>query len=105
MVGPLTRQCIQQVHFSKAFIGVDGWQSETGFTGHDMMRADVVNAVLEKTVRGYCAERQLEIQRCASHPLGPIPALQSLPIIICNDTYPASSSPTAVLTVDIVNPA
>lgn len=48
MVGPLTRQFIQQVHFSKAFIGIDGWQAETGFTGRDMMRADVVNAVLEK---------------------------------------------------------
>lgn len=48
MVGPLTRQYIQQVHFSKAFIGIDGWQPETGFTGRDMMRADVVNAVLEK---------------------------------------------------------
>ncbi|SQC71546.1 transcriptional regulator YciT [Klebsiella pneumoniae] len=45
---PLTRQFIQQVHFSKAFIGIDGWQAETGFTGRDMMRADVVNAVLEK---------------------------------------------------------
>lgn len=45
---PLTRQCIQQVHFSKAFIGIDGWQPETGFTGRDMMRTDVVNAVLEK---------------------------------------------------------
>ncbi|MFU0966844.1 DNA-binding transcriptional regulator YciT [Kluyvera ascorbata] len=48
MVGPLTRQYIQQVHFSKAFIGIDGWQPETGFTGRDMMRADIVNAVLEK---------------------------------------------------------
>jgi DeoR/GlpR family transcriptional regulator of sugar metabolism len=48
MVGPLTRQFIQQVHFSKAFIGIDGWQPETGFTGRDMMRSDVVNAVLEK---------------------------------------------------------
>lgn len=48
MVGPLTRQFIQQVHFSKAFIGVDGWRDETGFTCRDMMRADVVNAVLEK---------------------------------------------------------
>lgn len=48
MVGPLTRQYIQQMHFSKAFIGIDGWQPETGFTGRDMMRADVVNAVLEK---------------------------------------------------------
>lgn len=48
MVGPLTRQYVQQVHFSKAFIGIDGWQAETGFTGRDMMRSDVVNAVLEK---------------------------------------------------------
>lgn len=49
MVGPLTRQFMQQVHFSKAFIGIDGWQPETGFTGRDMMRTDVVNAVLEKS--------------------------------------------------------
>lgn len=48
MVGPLTRQFIQQVHFSKAFIGVDGWRPDTGFTCRDMMRADVVSAVLEK---------------------------------------------------------
>jgi Transcriptional regulators of sugar metabolism len=48
MVGPLTRQYIQQVHFNKAFIGIDGWREETGFTGRDMMRSDVVNAVLEK---------------------------------------------------------
>lgn len=50
VVGPLTRQCIQQVHFSKAFIGIDGYHAETGFTGRDMMRADVVNAVLAKGV-------------------------------------------------------
>lgn len=50
VVGPLTRQCIQQVHFSKAFIGIDGYHADTGFTGRDMMRADVVNAVLAKGV-------------------------------------------------------
>lgn len=48
MVGPLTRHCIGQVHFSKAFIGIDGWKPNTGFTGRDMMRTDIVNAVLEK---------------------------------------------------------
>ena len=48
VVGPLTRLCIQQVHFNKAFIGIDGFQAETGFTGRDMMRADVVSAVLAK---------------------------------------------------------
>ncbi len=25
MTGPLTRYCIQQTHFHKAFIGADGW--------------------------------------------------------------------------------
>ncbi len=50
VVGPLTRLCIQQVHFSKAFIGVDGFHPETGFTGRDMMRADIVNTILAKNV-------------------------------------------------------
>jgi DeoR/GlpR family transcriptional regulator of sugar metabolism len=50
MVGPLTRYCIQQIHFHKAFIGVDGWQAETGFTGRNMLRCDVVDAVLAKNV-------------------------------------------------------
>lgn len=50
VVGPLTRSCIQQVHFSKAFIGVDGYHPETGFTGRDMMRADIANAILAKGV-------------------------------------------------------
>lgn len=48
VVGPLTRLCIEQVHFSKAFIGVDGFHPEMGFTYRDMMRADVVNSVLAK---------------------------------------------------------
>lgn len=48
VVGPLARLYVQQVHFSKAFIGIDGWLPDTGFTGRDMMRSDVVNAVLEK---------------------------------------------------------
>ncbi|HCW97708.1 MAG TPA: DeoR family transcriptional regulator [Pantoea sp.] len=50
MVGPLTRYCIQQIHFHKAFIGVDGWQAETGFTGRNMLRCDVVDAVMAKRV-------------------------------------------------------
>lgn len=50
VVGPLTRLCIEQVHFSKAFIGIDGYHLEAGFTGRDMMRADVVNCILAKGV-------------------------------------------------------
>jgi DeoR/GlpR family transcriptional regulator of sugar metabolism len=48
LVGPLTRLCIQHVHFSKAFIGVDGFHTDTGFTNRNMMRADVANTILAK---------------------------------------------------------
>ena len=48
LVGPLTRLCIQHVHFSKAFIGVDGFHVDTGFTNRNMMRADVANTILAK---------------------------------------------------------
>ncbi|PRD16500.1 DNA-binding transcriptional regulator YciT [Pantoea coffeiphila] len=48
VVGPLTRYCIQQLNFHKAFIGVDGWHEDTGFTGRNMMRCDVVNAVMAR---------------------------------------------------------
>ncbi|MTD39594.1 DeoR family transcriptional regulator [Erwinia sp. CPCC 100877] len=48
MVGPLARAFIRQINFTKAFIGIDGWQPDTGFTGKDMLRSDVVSAVLDK---------------------------------------------------------
>ena len=48
VVGPLTRLCIQHLNFHKAFIGIDGWDAATGFTGRDMLRCDVVNAIMEK---------------------------------------------------------
>ena len=72
MVGPLTRQCIQQVHFSKAFIGIDGWQPETGFTGRDMMRTDVVNAVLEKECEAIVLTDSSKFGAVHSYSIGPV---------------------------------
>ena len=61
MVGPLTRQFIQQV-----------WQAETGFTGRDMMRADVVNAVLEKGCEAIVLSDSSKFNVVHPYPLGPI---------------------------------
>ncbi|WP_318375519.1 DNA-binding transcriptional regulator YciT [Enterobacter sp.] len=72
MVGPLTRQYVQQVHFSKAFIGIDGWQPETGFTGRDMMRADVVNAVLEKSCEAIVLTDSSKFGAVHPYTLGPM---------------------------------
>lgn len=72
MVGPLTRQFVQQVHFSKAFIGIDGWQAETGFTGRDMMRSDVVNAVLEKGCEAIVLSDSSKFGAVHPYTMGPV---------------------------------
>lgn len=51
LVGPLTRLCIEHVHFSTAFIGIDGYHPNTGFTSRNMMRADIARAIIEKGQR------------------------------------------------------
>ena len=91
MVGPLTRQFIQQVHFSKAFIGIDGWQAETGFTGRDMMRADVVNAVLRSTAKRLSSATAQNSARCTPIRLAQPAALIALsPTIVCRTTAVSS---------------
>ncbi|HCD5408360.1 TPA: DeoR/GlpR transcriptional regulator [Klebsiella oxytoca] len=103
MVGPLTRQFIQQVHFSKAFIGIDGWQAETGFTGRDMMRADVVNAVLEKGCEAIVLSDSSKFNVVHPYPLGPIGRFNR---IITDDTLNDAVHNQLTqcgLTVNIVN--
>lgn len=51
MVGSLTALCIEHTHFSTAFIGVDGYHNDSGFTSRDMLRADVAMAILAKNKR------------------------------------------------------
>ncbi|MBD0788289.1 DeoR/GlpR transcriptional regulator [Vibrio sp. Y2-5] len=51
LVGPLTKLCIENIHFSTAFLGVDGFHQDTGFTSRDMMRADIASAILAKQRR------------------------------------------------------
>ncbi|KHE01190.1 DNA-binding transcriptional regulator YciT [Pantoea stewartii] len=71
MTGPLTRYCIQQIHFHKAFIGADGWHPETGFTGRDMLRCDVVDAVLAKNAESYILTDSSKFGQLYPYPLSP----------------------------------
>ncbi|NWA38123.1 DeoR/GlpR transcriptional regulator [Pseudomonas reactans] len=72
LVGPLTKLCLQQVNFSKAFIGIDGYTPETGFTGRDMLRADIVNAVLAKGVENIVLTDSSKFGQITGHSLGPM---------------------------------
>ncbi len=48
MVGKLARRGIDQLHFSKAFIGIDGYTEQTGFTSKDLLRAEISSHIIDK---------------------------------------------------------
>jgi len=49
VVGQLTKACIEQVNFGKAFIGIDGFSPEAGFTSKDMMRAEIAAQIIGRS--------------------------------------------------------
>lgn len=48
MVGKMAKNAIDQIHFSKAFIGIDGYTRETGFTSRDILRSEISAHIIEK---------------------------------------------------------
>ncbi|MGO9410355.1 MAG: DeoR family transcriptional regulator [Spirochaetia bacterium] len=48
LVGKLAKVCLDNVNFTKAFIGVDGFSRDAGFTSTDMMRAEISSYIVEK---------------------------------------------------------
>ncbi len=53
IVGNLARICLDHVHFEKAFLGIDGYTDESGFTGRDMMRADFNTEMIRRSPETY----------------------------------------------------
>lgn len=72
MVGPLARLALEHVHFAKAFIGIDGFHRETGFTGRDMMRAEIVTTALSKCANNYVLTDSSKFGEIHPHSLGAV---------------------------------
>ena len=53
LVGQLTKSFIDHVNFGKAFIGIDGFSPQAGFTCKDMMRAEISAKVIERSREAY----------------------------------------------------
>lgn len=49
MVGKITKVCLDQINFDKAFIGIDGYTVETGFTLRDLFRAEISSYIVQKS--------------------------------------------------------
>jgi DeoR/GlpR family transcriptional regulator of sugar metabolism len=48
LVGKITKTCIDQINIDKAFIGIDGYDTESGFTIRDLFRAEISSYILQK---------------------------------------------------------
>jgi len=48
LVGKITKACIDQLNIHKAFIGIDGYTTEDGFTLRDMFRAEISSHIIQK---------------------------------------------------------
>ena len=53
LVGQLTNFCIEKINFSKAFLGIDGYTVDAGFTGKDMLRAETAAAIINKSKKAF----------------------------------------------------
>jgi len=49
LVGKITKICIDQINFNKAFIGVDGYTKHTGFTLRDLFRAEISSHIIHRS--------------------------------------------------------
>ena len=48
LVGKITKACIDQLNIHKAFIGIDGYTTDDGFTLRDMFRAEISSHIIRK---------------------------------------------------------
>ncbi len=49
LVGKITRVCIDQINYSKAFLGIDGYTTDSGFTLRDLFRSEISSYIIEKS--------------------------------------------------------
>lgn len=48
LVGKMTKTCIDQINIDKAFIGIDGYSTDAGFTLRDLFRAEISSYIIQK---------------------------------------------------------
>jgi DeoR/GlpR family transcriptional regulator of sugar metabolism len=53
LVGKITKACIDQINYDKAFIGIDGYSSGTGFTNSDLLRAEISTYIIKNSSDAY----------------------------------------------------
>jgi len=53
LVGKMTKACIDMININKAFLGIDGYTSESGFTLKDLFRAEISGYIIQKAENAF----------------------------------------------------
>lgn len=53
LVGKMTKACLDQINIKKAFLGIDGYTSEAGFTLKDFFRAEISSYIINKAADAF----------------------------------------------------
>ena len=48
LVGKITKGCLDSINFDRAFIGIDGYTTEAGFTLRDLFRAEISGYIIKR---------------------------------------------------------
>ena len=87
LVGPLARLGIRETFFNRAFLGIDGFTPEHGFTNRDMMRAEIAAEVVSLCPQTYVLADSSKFGRMG---LARICTLDELAGVITNSDIPPS---------------
>lgn len=63
MVGPMTKDSLLKFKFDKVFLGIDGYSRDLGFTGNDLLRADILEAMIQVSNHVYVLGESEKFQR------------------------------------------
>ncbi|OAN10911.1 DeoR family transcriptional regulator [Photobacterium jeanii] len=85
LVGPLTKLCIENIHFSTAFLGIDGFHQDTGFTSRDMMRADIASTIMAKRRRNIILTDASKFGQIFPSTIG---ATNNISVLLTDDSAP-----------------
>ena len=75
VVGDLACLAIKHLHFDKAFIGIDGFLPDTGFSGRNQMRTELVNTILTKPSENIIITDSSKFGQKQPHQLSPLEAI------------------------------
>lgn len=88
VVGPLAKSVLANFHVDKLFVGIDGFDPQRGFFCRDIMRADIVEAMVQNANKVIILS---DSSKFARYSLVKLSGFEQTNMVITDDSIPASA--------------